>query len=283
MTASHPLAPDPRSVNALLAERYGPAAPRLTEPALLESDTLSLLLSHRSVRQFRDAPVSDETVTAVVAAAQSAASSSNNQSWSVVEVRDAGARQRLVQEAGGSALIADAPVILLFVADWARATAIAALEGEPAVAVDYLESTLVAFVDAGIAAQNAVVAAESLGLGTCYLGSLRNHPDVTAEIAGLPAGAVVTFGVALGWPDPTERAGIKPRLGPDVVHSVETYAPVNPESVVEYENTLRAYNSRHGRASGWVRSVVGRVRNLDGLHGRGPMREWLTRRGLPSR
>lgn len=273
----------PRDVNALLAERYGDGAPQLTEPALLDSEPLARLLSHRSVRQFRAAPISAETITAIVAAAQSAASSSNNQSWSVVEVRDAEARRRLVHEAGGSALIADAPVVLLFVADWARATAVAAREGEAAPAVAYLESTLVAFVDAAIAAQNAVVAAEALGLGTCYLGSLRNRPEITAEIADLPAGAVVTFGVALGWPDPSERAGIKPRLGADVVHSVERYSPADPASVVAYEHTLREYNSRHGRASGWVRAVVGRVRDVAGLHGREPMRDWLTARGLPSR
>lgn len=283
MTSTSPLHHDPLDVNALLAERYGSGAPQLTEPALLASDTLARLLPHRSVRQFREKPISDETVTAIVAAAQSASSSSNNQSWSVVEVRSAEARRRLVQEAGGSALIADAPVILLFVADWARAAAIAAGEGAQAVAVDYLESTLVGFVDAAIAAQNAVVAAESLGLGTCYLGSLRNRPAITAEIAGLPPRAVVTFGVALGWPDPHERAGIKPRLGIDVVHSRETYAPVQPAAVTAYEQTLRAYNETHGRASGWVRAIVARVRDVAGLHGRETMREWLAQRGLPSR
>lgn len=283
MTSSHSPADDHRGVNALLAERYGSTAPQLTEQELLGSETLSLLLSHRSVRQFREDPISDETVTAIVAAAQSASSSSNNQSWSVVEVRDAHARERLVREAGGSRLITGAPVILLFVADWARATAVAAREGEPAAAVEYLESTLVAFVDAAIAAQNAVIAAESLGLGTCYLGSLRNHPDATADIVGLPAGAVVAFGVALGRPDPAERAGIKPRLGPDVVHSVEKYSPVDLPAVDDYERTLQAYGDRHGRATGWVRSVVARVRDVAGLHGREPMRDWLARRGLPSR
>lgn len=265
-------------VNALLRARYGDAAPALTEAALLDSPVLAQLLQHRSVRRF-----TTETVTALVAAAQSAATSSNNQVWSVVEIRDETARTRLVHEAGGSTFVADAPVILLFVADWARAAAIADRHGEPAEAADYLESTLVGFVDAALAAQNAVVAAEALGLGTCYLGSLRNHPEVTAEIAGLPPRAVVAFGVAVGHPDPTDRAGIKPRLAPQVVHGVETYRPVEPTDVEAYERELAAYNATQGRASGWVRAIVGRVSRVAGLHGREPMRAWLEARGLPSR
>ena len=270
-------------VNALLRARYGDAAPALTEAALLDSPVLAQLLQHRSVRRFTTEPVTPETVTALVAAAQSAATSSNNQVWSVVEIRDETARTRLVHEAGGSSFIADAPVILLFVADWARAAAIADRHGEPAEAADYLESTLVGFVDAALAAQNAVVAAEALGLGTCYLGSLRNHPEVTAEIAGLPPRAVVAFGIALGHPDPTDRAGIKPRLAPHVVHGVETYRAVEPTDVEAYERELSAYNATQGRASGWVRAVVGRASRVAGLHGREPMRAWLEARGLPSR
>ena len=129
------------------------AAPALTEPALRDSATLAGLLRHHTVRSFTDAPVSDEAITAMVAAAQSAASSSNLQLWSVVEVRDAATRRALVDEVDTSTFVADAPVILLFVADWARASAIAAAEGESDTAADYLESTLVAFVDAALAAQ----------------------------------------------------------------------------------------------------------------------------------
>lgn len=249
----------------------------------MSSETLALLLRHRSVRSFSGEAVSDEHITAIVAAAQSAASSSNNQSWSVVEVRDAGRRARLVSEAGGSELIAAAPVMLVFVADWSRAADIAAWQGDAADAADYLESTLVGFVDAGIAAQNAVVAAEAMGLGTVYLGSLRNHPDVAAGELGLPQRATVAFGVALGWPDPADAAGIKPRLPQHAVRSREQYRPVAREDVEAYETALAEYNASQGRSGGWVRQVVARIRDVRGLHGRENARAALERRGLPSR
>ncbi|MEL5992287.1 nitroreductase family protein [Microbacterium phosphatis] len=269
-------------VPALLRARYGRAAPEITDPDILASETLRLILNHHTVRTYSDRVVSDEHIAAIVAAAQSASSSSNNQSWSVVEVRDAGAKRRLVYEAGGSAFIAHAPVVLVFVADWARATAIAGSHGAGSEAVGYLESTLVAFVDAGIAAQSAVLAAEALGLGTSYLGSLRNHPEAAADIVGLPQGAAVAFGVALGWP--ADSAGIKPRLAPHVVHAREHYREVALADAEAYDEELARYNASQARAgTSWIAAVTARVRDLRGLHGRETARAALERRGLPSR
>jgi len=269
-------------VNALLRQRYGASAPVLEDPAVASSETLGLLLRHRSVRAFTRDEVSEEHITAIVAAAQSAASSSNNQSWSVVEVRDPDRLHRLVTEAGGSDLIAEAPVVLLFVADWSRASDIARWHDEPAHAASYLESTLVGFVDAGIAAQSALVAAEALGLGTVYLGSLRNHPEVAAAEIGLPQGAAVAFGVAIGWPDPADTAGIKPRLPQSAVRSRERYRPIAREDVEAYEGELAAYNASQGRAGSWTRQVVARVRDVHGLQCRENARAALEQRGLPS-
>ncbi len=271
-------------INVLLRQRYGEGnAPQLSDPAVVSSPTLELLLRHRSVRSFTSDEVSDDVITAVVAAAQSAASSSNNQSWSVVEVRDRGRLRRLVTEAKGSDLIADAPVVLLFVADWSRASDIAQWQGEAADAAAYLESTLVGFVDAGIAAQSAVVAAEALGLGTVYLGSLRNHAEITADEIGLPQGAAVAFGVAIGWPDPEDTAGIKPRLPQRAVRSRERYRRIERDDVDAYEEALAAYNASQGRTGNWTRQVVARVRDIAGLHGRENARAALEKRGLPSR
>ena len=57
-----------------------------------------------------------------------------------------------------------------------------------------------------------VVAAESLGLGTVYIGAMRNDPQRVAELVGLPKQAVVVFGLCVGHPDPAAKAEVKPRL-----------------------------------------------------------------------
>jgi nitroreductase len=189
-----------------LALRYGKDAPS----DILWNDTIAGLLAHRSVRAFSPDALPERTVETLVAAAQSAASSSNLQLWSVVAVFDLARRQQLAALAGGQKHIAEAPLILLWIADLARGRQVAAEAGEPHEGFDFLESFTVAAIDAALAAQNAVVAAESLGLGTVYIGALRNRPEDVAEVAGLPPSAVVAFRLVVGWPDEERPAAVKP-------------------------------------------------------------------------
>ena len=267
-------------LNGLLQARYGTGpAP---EASLEAPEALALLLKHRSVRKFTDAPVTEEQLTAIIAAAQSAPSSSNHQAYSIIEVRDPERRRRLADLGRGSRFIPEAPVILLFVADWVRHRALAAAAGEPHEADQYFESTLVGAIDAALAAQNAVVAASALGLGSCFLGSLRNEPDFMAEEYELPAGAVILFGLAIGWPDPSERAGIKPRLPQHLVRHREHYTPASAAEIAAYDEALAAYYRAYDRPHSWTSVAIDRVRGILGLHGRETMREAFGRRGLPS-
>ena len=192
-----------------------PVTSRYADDALtlnVRSEVLDLQLAHRSVRKFAPGDVTDDHLQAMVAAAQSAPTSSNLQPWSVVVVRDPERKARLATYAAGQRFVEEAPVLLVWVADLSRARRLAARAGTVVDAADYLETTIIGFVDTALAAQNAVVAAESLGLGTVFVGAIRNHPDKVAAELGLPPHAVATFGLAVGVPDPTESAGIKPRL-----------------------------------------------------------------------
>ena len=165
----------------------------------------------------------------MVAAAQSAPTSSNLQPWSVVVVRDPERKARLAACAAGQRFIEEAPVLLVWVADLGRARRLAERAGVSVDAADYLETTIIGFVDTALAAQNAVVAAESLGLGTVFVGAIRNHPDQVAAELGLPPHAVAAFGLAVGVPDPTENAGVKPRL---------------PQAAVVHHETVRRRGGR---------------------------------------
>ncbi|MFC7484797.1 nitroreductase family protein [Luedemannella flava] len=136
------------------------------------------------MRRFTDRDVTDAELTALIAAAQSASTSSNLQPWSVVAVRDPQRKARLSALAANQAFIAQAPLFLVWVADLDRARRLAGRAGAHVGAADYLETTLIGFVDTALAAQNAVVAAESLGLGAVFVGAIRNNPEqVAAELA----------------------------------------------------------------------------------------------------
>lgn len=268
-------------MNELLQARYGQG--QSPELSIELPETLSLLLQHRSVRKFTDAPVSDEHLTAIIAAAQSAPSSSNHQAYSIIEVRDPERKKRLKDLGRGSFFVPHAPVILLFVADWSRHRLLAERAGEESPAAEYFESTIVGVVDAALAAQNASIAASALGLGSCFLGSLRNEPDFMAEEYELPEGAMIVFGLAIGWPDPTERAGIKPRLSQRAVRHRERYRSAAPEDIDAYDEALAAYYRRYDRPHSWISVAIDRVRSIAGLHGRETMRDAFARRGLTSR
>lgn len=271
--------PQPPLAN-LLRQRYGPdAAP--DAPAW--SATLELLLGHRSVRAYTDAPLPPHTLEALVAAAQSAATSSNLQTWSVVAVEDADRKARLAELAGNQAHIRVAPLFLVWLADLSRLARVAAQRNLPADGLDYTELLLVAVIDAALAAQNAVVAAEALGLGTVYIGALRNRPlDVAAEL-GLPPRVLPVFGLCVGWPDPARPAAIKPRLPQAAVLHRERYSAENELLAVEqYNMTMqRFYQEQQMRVEGdWAEHSAKRVAGPESLSGRHTLRDVLRKLGF---
>lgn len=248
------------------------------------SDVVDLLLTRRSVRQFTARPVTDAEVRTLVAAAQSAPTSSNLQPWSVIAVRDPERRRRLAALAGGQELVVQAPLLLVWIADLDRAHRLAGRAGRVLEAPDYLETTLIGFVDTALAAQNAVTAATSLGLGSVFVGAFRNHPEEIAVELGLPLHAVATFGLVIGEPDPDENAGVKPRLPQQAVLHHERYdAAQADEAIASYDERLADYNSRHGLSGTWSDRVVTRLAGPQSMAGRHVLRGVLERRGLPSR
>ena len=124
--------------------------------------TFDLIHRHGSVRKYRPDPIPAETIEAIVAAGQQASTSSNLQMTSVVAVTEAATRTRLSELCGNQAHIAQAPVFLAWCADLNRLDRACELRGIDQV-TDYVENFLVAAVDVAIAAQNAEMAAESLG------------------------------------------------------------------------------------------------------------------------
>ncbi len=264
-----------------LALRYGVDTPG----EILWNDTIAGLLAHRSVRVFRPDALPERTIETLVAAAQSAASSSNLQLWSVVAVSDVARKQQLSVLAGGQKHIAEAPTILLWIADLARGRHVANEADEPHEGFDYFESFTVAAIDAALAAQNAVVAAESLGLGTVYIGAMRNRPAEVAEVIGLPPSAVVAFGLVVGFEDAERPAAVKPRLPQSVVLHRERYDLYSQGAgIASYDETARAFQASQGQPEvGWRALLINRGRGASSLHGRERLKDVLRTLGFPLR
>jgi nitroreductase len=263
----------------LIHNRYGDPARQV--PAW--TPVIEALLKHRSVRAYLPDAVSDDQLDAIIAAAQSAPSSSNLQAWSVVAVRDPASRARLAEIAGNQAHINEAPLHLVWIADLARLEKLTRLTQRPCAALDYLEMFLVAALDATLAAQNAAVAAESLGLGTVYIGALRNRPEEVAELLGLPPKTVAIFGLCVGKPDPARPASIKPRPPQPMVLHHERYSLEAQEPGIETYNAAMArfYEEQNMKVHGtWAVHSSKRVAGPEALNGRDHLAAALHERGF---
>lgn len=276
------------NVNQLFAARYGHAA---SIAGLDEvgpgNDVLASILRHRSVRAYADKPLDPGTLPRLIAAAQSASSSSNLQAWSVVAVRDDQRKQRLSRLAANQAHIRRAPLFLVWLADLARLARVAERRGLPHDGLAYFELFLLAVIDAALAAQNAVLAAEALGLGTVYIGGIRNHPlEVAAELA-LPPAVFPVFGLCVGHPDPEQPTAIKPRLPQRAVLHHETYGdPAAQDAAVDdYDDVMAAfYEAQKMDTPGpWSIHSSKRVSGPGSLAGRDRLQAFVQALGFPLR
>jgi nitroreductase len=261
-----------------LAARYGRDA---IPPAGPWNETIAGMLGHRSVRAYRPDPLPEGVLETLVAAASSAATSSNLQTWSVVAVQDPEVRAALAEVAAGQKHVRQCPLFLVWLADLSRNARLAEAEGVTLEALPYLESFLVAAVDAALAAQNAVVAAESLGLSTVYIGALRNDVQRVAGLLGLPPGAVGVFGLCVGYAaDPGE---VKPRLPQASVLHRERYSTEGEAAQrAGYDAVLSEFSARNGMGpEGWTGRVIGRLAKLRAMAGRDRLVAALRGLGFP--
>lgn len=274
--------PAEHSLTTLAQARYRSDYPLANEQL---NDTVALMMRHRSVRKYTAEPVSDHDVDLIVTAAQSASSSSNTQTWTVIAIRDKARLKNISELIGGRDYVENCAVFLVWVADLNRAENLLADAGVTPEDLGYLENTLVAFTDIGIASQNALLAAESLGLGGVYVGSLRNNPPAITTALDIPMNAFPALGMAIGHPDPAEGAGIKPRLPLATVLHHEKYDPEAwREGVSTFERTYGEYFAEQGKQNAsWIKTMVDRMGTIAGLRGRDTMRDKLAQQGFESK
>jgi FMN reductase (NADPH) len=211
----------------------------------MSNPTLDLIYRHGSVRKYKPDPVPAATIEAIVSAAQRTSSSSNLQVYSVVAVTDAAKRARLAELCGSQEHIAQAPVFLAWCADLSRLDRACELRGYTQVTT-YVENFLVAAVDAAIAAQTAALAAEALGLGICYIGSIRNHTQAVIDLLELPRLVFPVTGMTVGWP--AVEPPVRPRLPLQSVLRWEGYNRTGEdEALAEYDRAMVATGIYDGR------------------------------------
>ncbi|MCU5774979.1 oxygen-insensitive NADPH nitroreductase [Erwiniaceae bacterium BAC15a-03b] len=237
--------------------------------------TIDLLRSHRSIRAFNEQPITDAQREAIITAAQSASTSSFLQCSSIIRITDPELRQQLVELSGGQKYVAQAAEFWVFCADFHRHLQIC-----PDAQLGLAEQLLLGCIDTALMGQNALVAAESLGLGGVFIGGIRNNIAAVSDLLEVPQHVLPLFGLCLGWPD--QQPDVKPRMPANMLVHENRYQPLDNSVLDEYDQQLLDYYQQrdsHRRTDTWSahiqRTIIKESRPfiLDFLHKQG----WATR------
>jgi nitroreductase len=203
------------------------------------NSVIELLKSHRSIRKFTKQAIAPELPEDLFLAGQGAATSSFLQGATIIRVENKDARKKIAALAGNQAYVETAAEFMVFCADLKRAGNYCKSYNKPFEG-DYTEHFIIATVDVALMAQSLVAAAESAGLGICYIGGIRNNPHEVTTLLQLPRGVYPVFGLCLGYPD--QNPEIKPRLPLSVIVKREVYNEAgDKDAIALYDASVREY------------------------------------------
>lgn len=223
------------------------------------NDIIQSLYDRKSVRVFTEAPVAPEVKHAILEAAAQAPSAGCQQLYTILDITDPALKATLADTCDHQPFIAKAPVVLVFCAD-CRKWYDAYLAAGCAPRAPGVGDLLLACSDTLIAAQNAVVAAESLGIGSCYIGDIMELCEEHRRLLNLPQWVFPAAMLVMGYPTQQQKDRPKP----------ERF----PLSHVVHENSYRAMGEAElremfaGRTDGrdyesWMRAFCDRKYNSD--------------------
>ncbi len=186
------------------------------------------IFSHKSIRQYKQDPVSEELLSVILKAGSHASTTGNMQVYSMIVSRDMKIREKLWEAHFRQDMVLQAPVHITFCADFNRFNKWCELrQAEPG--FNNFLSFFTGSIDALLASQNVCLAAEESGLGICYLGTATYNADKIIEILNLPEGVVPVAAIVMGYP--AETPELTPRLPMDAVVHFEKYEPFTPEKI----------------------------------------------------
>ena len=204
--------------------------------------TLDLLMNRKSVRGYSDRPVTAAEKDTILQAAIRAPTAGNMMLYTILEVEDQALKERLAITCDDQPFIARAPYVLLFLADYQRwydyylAGGIeqACQKRGLAVRRPGVGDLLLAGCDALIAAQTAATAAETLGIGSCYIGDILERYEIHRELFGLPQYVLPITLTCFGYPSADQAARkLTPRFAKEFIVHRNTYRHLSPPELAQ--------------------------------------------------
>lgn len=241
------------------------------------NDILPLLKSHKSIRRFQNKPIGKDLIKEIVEAAQSASTSSFMQAYTIIQIDNPIARKEIAHLCGDQKYVEEAPLFFVFCADLNHIE-LACQQNSTAMKKGYTETFIIATIDASLAAQNALIAAESMGLGGVFIGGIRNNPEKIVKLLEIPSNAYPVLGMCIGYPD--QHPEIRPRLPIDVIYKIDKYSNEDEISKIQdYDKSVSEYYYRRTkgkRKEGWSQQMASKMEGELRPH----MKEFLAKQGF---
>jgi FMN reductase [NAD(P)H] len=226
------------NLSELVTQRFGVDAGIAAEEHM--TPTLARMLARRTQRSYTAQPVPETLIDLLLLVALSASSKSDFQQASIIKLKDAETRRRIAAHFPAMPWIGTSPVFLVFCGDARRLERIGTQRGHPQPNRD-LEAFLNSSVDAALALQSFILAAESVGLGCCPISVIRNQMPLVAELLALPDGVFPVAGLCVGYP--AREGYVSMRLPPAItVHTDRYDATRLSEEIDAYD---RRRDARH--------------------------------------
>lgn len=191
-------------------------------------DTLQTLLEHRTIRKYANKSIDKAVLDAILNAAVRGSNTGNMQVYSIVVTQDASVKEALAPTHFNQKMVTEAPVLMTFCADFNRFNKWCN-QRNATPGYDNIQSFTWATIDAVIAAQNAAVAAESFGLGICYLGTTTYNAEKIIDILKLPKGVVPITTLTIGYAE--DVPALTDRLPLDAVVHYDIYSDYNNNDI----------------------------------------------------
>jgi len=192
---------------------------------------ISVLQNHRSIRNYKSEPINDELLEKVLIAGCRASTTGNMQVYSIINTTSKELKEQLAPIHFNQKMILQAPNVLTFCADFNRFK-LWCMVNDAIPGYDNFLSFITAAIDAILVSQNVVVAAESEGLGICYIGTTIYNAEKIIGILNLPKGVVPIVTLTIGWPD--EKPTQTDRLPLKAILHQEIYKDYTSEDISKY-------------------------------------------------
>lgn len=223
------------------------------------NEVIKQLHERKSVRAFTDQPIAPELKREILLAAMEAPTAGNQQMYTIIDITDDALKARLAVTCDNQPFIAKAQMVLIFCADF-RKWYDAFVEGGCEPRKPGVGDLLLACSDTNIAAQNAVVAAQSLGIGSCYIGDIMENCEIHREMLNLPEHVFPAAMLVFGYPTQQQIDRPKPTRCPleNIVHE-------NVYRTMDGAELRKMFESKHPTMSyeEWCQRFCNRKYNSD--------------------